>query len=248
MLGGLAGVLLKCTLTDRIGTEWASRHRKALMQIQHLMVGVILICSIVLLVTSSSADQWVVELMPFIRVAFPPGLDGTFSLNLFSVCDSWTSNCTDLTASESDVAEVAEETWQAFVDPRTDTLCALSGFMNPQWRETGLLRMWPATNITTAGCVPALNTTTSLGGSHEERTNSTYGVFNKRSLTCYVVALDMGSGEGANGGDDGRKITCPGTELSYCDCDGDCGGSLCQCTDATAAACCGGGNRCHDCQ
>ena len=99
MVGGLIGVLLKCTLTDRIGTEWASRHRKVLMQSQHVLVGVILMCSIILLVASSSHDQRVVQSLPFIRVPFPSPLDGSFSLSLFSVCDSYTNNCSDLTAS-----------------------------------------------------------------------------------------------------------------------------------------------------
>ena len=240
MVGGLIGVLLKCTLTDRIGTEWASRHRKVLMQSQHVLVGVILMCSIILLVASSSHDQRVVQSLPFIRVPFPSPLDGSFSLSLFSVCDSYTNNCSDLTASATDVAEIAADSWQAFVDPSTDTLCALAGFMNPKWMEAGLLWMWPANNVTTAGCVPALNTTTtSHAGGH---TTSSYGEFNNRSFTCYVAALDMGSGEVAIGDISRSPVTCPGMGPKDCDCDGDCGGSFCQCANATAVACCGGGD------
>ena len=225
MVGGIVGIILKCTFLDHIGFESASRNRRKLLRVQGTILILSFILSSVVLGVTLQEEMGVVKAMPLGTLQqeytwadysngrserLPSGWFAPFAgeMNLARLCQTaWDpltgevmeASCSDFNEIDAQDRELMNAMHTAYVDPATNTLCALSPW-NGDWLAAGLSALFPLTNVpdgveilttweipaTSGGCVNAF-----------DKESYSYGEYSEQKLTCYVAPRAAGRAAGS---------------------------------------------------
>ena len=215
VFGGIFGIVVKCTLADHVGFEFASRNRHRLMQVQAAILLISLVLNVTVLVTNLMEDMGVANSMPLVTLfqekSWYMGSDGVqvpFAshahspdwygfLNFKVVCVMYyvtgaTSACRSYTLMDTFDRVMMTGLGSAWIEPSTNTLCALGNtYPMSRYGTTTSNGDWMASGM--AALFPYAPTAPYVqpGGGCVDALQLggtfTYGAFNGANLTCYVA-------------------------------------------------------------
>lgn len=215
VFGGIFGVIIKCTLADSIGFEFASRNRHRLMQVQAAILAISLVLNVTVLVASLMIEASVVHAMPLAKLmhekTWSKGSDGVEvpfatvpspewigSINFERVCVNYyvpgvPSFCNPYTTMDAwDTMSMTGDR-SAWIDPSTNTLCALGApYALSRGGITTLNGDWIEKGLAALFPFSPGAPYVQPGGACVDAfqglaTIFTYGNFSGRDLTCYVA-------------------------------------------------------------